>query len=107
MLNNWRSPGLITIAGLAVGVGLLPLPFEYFVLLRLFLCGVCLYYLSSLPKVRDGEKWVLAGLAVYYNPLVPVTLGGKTLWSLVSIATVIWFWALDRRAKRARDWSIR
>ena len=73
------------------------MPYGYYMLLRLFFCGVCIYYLSSVPVVRDGEKWLLGGLAVLYNPLVPVELGSKPLWTIINIATVVYFWMLSRR----------
>ena len=91
-------PGVVTIAAIAVAIGLLPLPYGYYMLLRLFLCVLCIYFLSTVPGVRDGEKWVLAGVAVLYNPIVPVELGSKPLWSIINIATVVWFWVLSRRA---------
>ena len=69
-----RLPGVVTIAAVAVGIGLLPLPYGYYMLLRLFLCVLCIYFLSSVRGIRDGEKWVLCGLAVLYNPIVPVEL---------------------------------
>jgi len=34
---------------------------------------------------------------VLYNPIAPVGLGSKVLWSVISIATVVWFWRLSRR----------
>ena len=94
---NHRRPGLITIAAVAVAIGLLPLPYGYYMLLRLFLCGVGLYFLTRPRGVRDGEKWVLVGLVVLYNPLVPIELGSKPLWSVINVATVVWFWMLNRR----------
>ena len=94
---NRRRPGLITIAAVAVAIGLLPLPYGYHVLLRLFLCGLSLYFLSRPTGIREVEKWVLVGLIVLYNPVVPIELGSKTLWDAVNIATVIWFWRLTRR----------
>ena len=81
---------------MAVAIGLLPLPYEYYVLLRLFLCIVSAYFLTR-PRVRDGEKWVLVGLIVLYNPIAPIGLGSKLLWSVINIATVVWFWRLSRR----------
>ena len=98
MLRNRPLPRVITIAAIAVAIGLLPLPYGYYMLLRLFLCVLCIYFLSSVHGVRDGEKWVLVGLAVLYNPIAPVELGSKPLWSIINIATVGWFWMLDRRA---------
>lgn len=94
-------PRVVTIAAVAVAIGLLPLPYGYYMLLRLFLCVLSIYFLSSVPGVRDGEKWVLVGVAVLNNPIVPVELGSKPLWSLINIGTVGWFWFLDGRGRRA------
>ena len=92
-----NPPGLITIAAVAVAIGLLPLPYEYYVLLRLFLCVVSAYFLTRPHGVRDTEKWVLVGLVVLYNPIAPVGLGSTLLWNVIQIATVAWFWHLSRR----------
>jgi len=100
IFRNRRRPGVITIAAVAVAIGLLPLPFGYYMLLRVFLCVLCIYFISSVRAVRDREKWVLVGLAVLYNPIAPVELGSKPLWSIVSIGTVAWFWWLERRSGR-------
>ena len=94
---NHRRPGLITIAATAVVIGLLPLPSEYYWLLHLFLCGLSLYFLTRTYGVRDTEKWVLVGLVVIYNPIAPIPLGSRLLWSIINIATVAWFWSLHRR----------
>jgi hypothetical protein len=97
--ENRRPPSVVTIAAVAVAIGLLPLPYGYYMLLRLFLCGVSLYFLTRPSGVHDTEKWVLVGLVVLYNPLAPIELGSKLLWSLINIATVVWFWKLNRRSQ--------
>lgn len=101
---NRRPPGIITIAWIAVAIGLLPMPYEYYMLVRLFFCGVSLFYLTRPTGVREGEKWVLVGLAVLYNPLVPVELGNKTLWTIVNVATVAYFQFLSKRVPSAPLW---
>ena len=95
---RWNRPALdvVSIAALAVAIGLLPLPYDYYTLLRLFLCGLSLYFLTR-PRVREPEKWVLAGLALLYNPIAPIGLGSKIVWSIINIATVAWLWTLNRR----------
>ena len=98
IFGNRRRPGVITIAAIAVAIGLLPLPYAYYMLLRVFLCVLCIYFISSVRGVRDGEKWVLVGLAVLFNPIAPVELGSKPVWSIINIGTVLWFWMLNRRA---------
>jgi hypothetical protein len=99
VFGNRPLPRVVTIAAIAVAIGLLPLPYGYYMLLRVFLCVLSIYFLSSVRGVRDGEKWVLVGWAVLYNPIVPVELGSKPLWSLINIGTVGWFWMLDRRGR--------
>ena len=98
MFGNRRLPGVVTIAAIAVAIGLLPLPYGYYMLLRIFLCVLCIYFVSSVRGVRDSEKWVLIGLAVLHNPIAPVALGSKALWSVINLETVAWFWMLNRRA---------
>ena len=73
------------------------MPYEYYVLLRFCFCGAALYYLARPIGVRNAERWMLVGLAVLFNPLVPIELDDKRVWSFVSIATVAYFWLLDRR----------
>ena len=87
-----------------MAIGLLPMPYGYYMLVRLFFCGVSLFYLTRPTGVREGEKWVLVGLAVLYNPLVPVELGDKTLWTIVNIATVAYFQFLSKRAPSPPLW---
>ena len=103
LMKSRRPPDVITIAAVAVAIGLLPLPHEYYMLLRLFLCGVSVYYLSSLPGVRDSEKWVLTGLAILHNPVFPIELGSKLLWSISNVATVVCLWILRQRARSPRS----
>lgn len=98
-----RQPDVITIAAVTVAIGLLPLPDGYYMLLRLVLCGVSIFYLSSLPGVRDWEKWVLTGLAILYNPVFPVDLGSRTLSSVVNVLTVVWLWMLRERSRSPRS----
>ena len=102
-MKSRRLPDVITIAAVAVAIGLLPLPYESYMLLRLLLCGVSIFYLSSLPGVRDTEKWVLTGLAILHNPVFPIELGSKLLWSLINVATVVWLWFLRERARSPRS----
>jgi hypothetical protein len=101
---NRRRPGVIAIAWIAVAIGLLPMPYGYYMLLRVFFCGISLYLLTRPVGVRDAEKWVLAGLAVFYNPLVPVEAGSKTLWTIVNVATVVYFQIINRRPSGTPVW---
>ena len=102
---RWRHtrPGVIAIAWLAVAIGLLPMPGEYYMLVRVFFCGLSFYFLTRPAGVRDVEKWILTGLAVLYNPLVPIPLG-STAWTVAAVATVAYFQVLNRRVAGSPSW---
>lgn len=88
-------------ATVAVLIGFADLPYGYYMLLRLFLCGVSLFFLLGAKlSLEDWARWVLGGLAVLYNPVLPIRLREKGLWEVLNIATVVLFWALSAREKR-------
>ena len=97
-------PKIVTIAGVAVAIGLLPAPSEYYALARLFFCGASLYYLSRPTGVSDAGKWVLVGLVILHNPVVPIELGDTRVWAIVNIGTVAYFWVVERRAMHRSRW---
>ena len=94
---------VVTIAAIAVAVGLLPMPGEYYGLLRIFLCGLSVYFLVQ-PGVPDVAKWLLVGVAVLHNPIAPVELGTGAVWAAVNLGTVGFFWLLNRRVARTPRW---
>lgn len=85
------------IGSIAVLIGLGDLPYGYYTLLRLVLCGVCLFLLfSSRPIQIEWQRWVTGGCAFLYNPLLPVRIGDKGVWIVLNIMTVAWLWFLAR-----------
>lgn len=71
-----RSASLI--ATIAVIIGFADLPYGYYMLLRLFLCGVSLFFLVGANLVlEDWHRWTLSGFAVLYNPILPIRIGEK------------------------------
>lgn len=84
------------IATIGVVIGLADLPYGYYTLLRFFLCGASLFLAFGSDLVlKDWHRWTLVGFVILYNPLVPIYLGEKTLWTLVNIVTVLLFWAIS------------
>ena len=102
-LVRWprRAPGINTIATIAAAVAFLPVPDLYFLFLRLVFCGTSLFYLTRSAGVRDADRWVLTGLVVFFNPVVPIDLGSQRAWLSIAIGTVGYFWVLRWRTTRA------
>ena len=65
-------------------------------LLRLYLCVVSLFLLLGVnPVLADWQKWTLGGLAVLYNPIVPIYLGVKDFWIVLNTVTICLFWLIS------------
>jgi hypothetical protein len=88
---------LVVASAVAVVIALAPMPYGYYRLLRLWFCGVSIYFASELrPPWSPPHVWFLGGLAVLYNPVLPVALGDKGLWTGVNIATVAYLAVVTR-----------
>jgi hypothetical protein len=86
------------VATVMVVVAMARMPYGYYILLRLGLCAACVYYAFRAGQLRAlGHRFALGALAVLYNPIVPVHLGSKGLWTVVNIGTVFYFWLLESR----------
>lgn len=93
-----------SVATLMSVLALARMPYGYYMLLRVSLCAACAYYLvQTRPKLSSGHRVALAGLAVLYNPVLPVHLASKPLWTLVNLATVIYLWVLARHHAQRKD----
>lgn len=103
---NGQSPSsavtpAVAVATVAVVIGLADLPYGYYMLLRLVLCGISLFLLLGANLVlEDWHRWTLGGLAVLYNPIFPVRLGEKGIWIVLNIITVVLFWMIQARQRR-------
>lgn len=94
----------MTIAAIAVAIGLLPMPYEYYVLLRFLLCGMSIWLLSQVAGGSGVTPWVLVGLAILFNPIVPIELGRGLVSAVAHIGAVAYFWMLSRRTAHAPRW---
>lgn len=78
---------------IAVALGILPMPFGYYALLRVVLCMTGAVGFVAARRVENTVwPWVYGVLVVLYNPVLPVHLGSKPLWVFVNLATlgVVW-----------------
>ena len=55
-------------------------------------CGCSLYYAYHLYEKKDQTfTWVFGFFAVLYNPIIPVYLYEKQIWTIVNIVTAVVF----------------
>ena len=92
------DPRLLTGAMIALGAALLPLPYAYYMLLRVCMCGVFAYLAYTASQSNEqGLAWVLGITAVIYNPFAPLHLG-REVWTVINLATIgLFFFVKPRR----------
>lgn len=100
-MRRFWLPLAVTLMSL---VALGRMPYGYYMLLRFSFCMVCIYYLlQSRPMLFSGHRVALGGLAMLYNPVLPIYLASKPLWSLVNLGTVIYLWVVARHQTQRQD----
>lgn len=88
---------LIYIAAGLLFLGALPLPYGYYMLLRLVACGV-FAWAAYITYERSEEvlPWVFGVLAITFNPIFKIHLP-KELWAAVDICSGIFLLAVSEK----------
>ena len=82
----WIAPIVV------MAIGVLPMPYGYYSLSRLVVCGCAIYFaIASKSQNQDVFIWVFGALAVLYNPIIPVHLYEKEMWMIVNLFTALFF----------------
>ena len=92
----WTAPAVLLV------IAVLPLPYAYYIFLRLFVCAASAYLAYQHFVHGDAvDRWVvlLVAIALLYNPFIPIYLT-REIWILVNLITATAFvlhFALLRR----------
>ncbi len=77
--------------------------YGYYTFLRLIITGTAIYYgyyLYTELKEQNFWFWVLVGIALLFNPVVPVYLHDKSLWLIIDILVASFFMAFLLKYKK-------
>lgn len=78
---------LASVAAVLLVVALAELPYGYYTLLRIVVCGVSAYGAFIAYGVQtEGWTLVLGMTALVFNPLIPIHLE-REVWSIVDLVT--------------------
>ena len=82
----------LLIACMAIlAIALLPLPYTYYMLLRVVIFGVSAYLaITAFSAGKTELTWVLAINALIYNPIFPVHMT-KDGWVVINLLTISLF----------------
>jgi hypothetical protein len=83
----WLTPIIV------LAIGILPMPIGYYTLSRLVVCAAALYFAHNFYKKKDNTNlWIFGFIAVLYNPIIPVYLYEKAIWTVVNLITIFLFY---------------
>jgi len=91
MIKLW--PAKLAIALLIITI--FPLSYPIYYLGKIPVCLAAAYYCyNNYNKGQSQNKrfWIFLGIAIIYNPLIPLHLFFSILWIVVDIATAIYFY---------------
>jgi uncharacterized membrane protein len=84
-----KTPLIVSIVMLFLAI--LPMPYGYYMLIRLVVCGTAIYVAYYAKQVnREKWMWAMGFIALLFNPLILIPLDRAT-WSLVDLAVAILF----------------
>ena len=87
----WITPIIIMV------IGIFPMPIGYYTLLRIvvFICSIffCLkIYEHNKDIGKNHELWFFVIIAFIYNPIFPVYLYVKIIWTILNLITCFLFY---------------
>jgi hypothetical protein len=86
---NMPPRSFLKVAVILLVLAVLPLPYGYYQLLRLVVCGLGIW--CALANWQEGQQsaagmWGL--LALTYNPLMPIAMG-PVLWPIINLVSAV------------------
>lgn len=75
-------------------IGLFDLPIGYYTFLRIIvcICGFLIAYVFYLQKrVVNGGAVLFSLIAIFFNPIIPIYLNRKSVWTTIDLITAIIF----------------
>lgn len=70
-------------------IALARLPYDFYTVLGLLVCAVAVCSALSVHNARRaGWLWVFGGMAIFFNPLLPIHLG-RANWALIDVTTAV------------------
>lgn len=77
----------LLIAACAALIGILPLPIDAYHIIRLVVCGTCIFAAfeyTKIPSHNKGTNILILTVALIYNPIIPFYLS-RDLWIAIDI----------------------
>ena len=82
---------LLLIPAIMSLLALAPLPYGYYTLLRIVVCGAAIWtVICAYDLKRQWMVWLFGFITVLFNPLIPIHLD-RQLWVILDVLTAVVF----------------
>ena len=83
----WIAPIVV------MGIGFFPMPYGYYNILRVVVFVSSVFMIARAMKVQHKQSlpWLFSGVALLYNPILPIHLNDKSIWMIVNALTAVLF----------------
>ena len=94
---------VIYIAAAFLFIGILPLPYGYYTLLRFIACGVFAWAaIITFQRNESTLPWVFAILAIVFNPLIKIHFP-KEVWMVIDFCSGLFLIMITNKIKIKRE----
>jgi len=87
-LNKWPA----VVSAIILMLSFFSWPYGFYTLLKLVVTAAAIYYTYYLYKILARQNfwfWGFVFIAILFNPIVPVTLGDKSIWLIIDVIVAI------------------
>ena len=87
---------ILTITAFLLLLGILPLPYGFYIFLRLIVTIVSLFAAFKIVERQSNSFWILIIISILFNPIIPVFLF-KLAWIPIDLITSFYFFKLSKK----------
>ena len=96
---------LVAVTTAFMFLGLERMPYGFYSILRVWTSLTAAYgFTRARTSAATVWMWIYAALAVTYNPVLPLKLGNKDVWTAVNVVSLILFWSGAFTLRRRATW---
>jgi hypothetical protein len=89
---------LLLIPAVTALAALLPLPYMFYLVVKIIICGFAAYIAYKEFKNKLELVLIFGVLAVIFNPIIPISFGTRGVWMILDlIAAAAFFWYYKKK----------
>jgi len=99
-IRFYKWPAIVSIIFLLLSFA--SWPYGYYTFMKFVVTGSVVYYAYYLYQIKKQNFWFWSSVAtaILFNPIIPIYLRNKTLWSFIDVIVIIFLIVLLNKFKK-------